>query len=125
MLSGSLLLADEWRKTDISWRWSLRGLDPTPWVQGGDLSLAEKKALGLSPNRLALEQAAFLSQPARQAGIRQGDVILGVDGKMLEMTARQFGAYVRLNYKVGDRVTYHLLRDGKRLDVTLTLRGRR
>ena len=123
--AGRIELAEGWRKTDVSWRWSLRGLDPTPWVQGGDLSLAEKKALGLSPNRLALEQGAFLSQLARQAGIRQGDVILGVDGKMLEMTARQFGAYVRLNYKVGDRVTYHLLRDGKRLDVTLTLRGRR
>jgi hypothetical protein len=44
---------------------------------------------------------------------------------MLSMTGRQFGAYVRLNYKVGDRVVYNVLRDGKRVDVPLTLRGRR
>jgi hypothetical protein len=123
--SGELLLTDGWRKTDLSWRWSLRGVDPQPWVQGGDLTRTERKALGLTERQLALEQGPFVSQPARQAGVRQGDVVLGVDGKMLEMSARQFGAYIRLNYKVGDRVTYHLLRDGKRLDVTLTLRGRR
>jgi hypothetical protein len=124
-LSGDLPLGDGWRKTDISWRWSLRGLEPQPWLQGADLSAAEKKSLGLTPARLALEHGPFVSQPARQAGIRAGDVILGVDGKLPEMTARQFEAYIRLNYKVGDRVTYHLLRDGKRRDVTLTLRGRR
>ena len=39
----------------------------------------------------------------------------------IKMTARQFLAYVRLNYKVGDRVTYNILREGKRLDVPLTL----
>jgi hypothetical protein len=123
-LQGEVALAEGWRKTDVSWRWSLRGLDPPPWVQGPDLSLAEKKALGLAPTRLALEQGAFVSEPARLAGIRQGDVLIGVDGKALHLTGRQLGAYVRLNYKVGDRVTYNLLRDGKRLDVTLTLRGR-
>jgi hypothetical protein len=123
--SAGLTLAEGWRKTDISWRWSLRGVDPLPWVQGPDLSAFEKKALGLPPDRLALEQGQFLSQPARRAGINQGDVILGVDGRKLSMTGQQFGAYIRLNYKVGDRVVYHVLRDGKRIDIPLTLRGRR
>src|SRR5438309_35224 len=36
-LQGELALVEGWRKTDVSWRWSLRGLDPPPWVQGGDL----------------------------------------------------------------------------------------
>jgi S1-C subfamily serine protease len=121
---GEILLGEGWRKTDISWRWSLRGLDPPPWVHGDDLSNRARKALGIPPGRLALEQGPFVSEPARQAGIRQGDILLGVDGKMLELTARQFGVYIRLNYKVGDRVVYHLLRAGKRMDVTITLRGR-
>jgi len=119
-----LTLVGGWKKTDISWRWSLRGLDPVPWVQGDDLSAVDRKELGLSAKSLAFRQGPFVSEPARQAGVRTGDVILGIDGKALEMTARQFGAYVRLNYKVGDRVTYNLLRDGKRLDVTLRLAGR-
>jgi S1-C subfamily serine protease len=118
------VLAEGWRRTDVSWRWSLRGLDPQPWVGGDDLSVAEKKALGLAPTRLAFRQSGFVSEPARQAGIRPGDVIVGVDGKTLHLTARQLSAHVRLGYKVGDRITYNLLREGKRLDATLTLRRR-
>jgi hypothetical protein len=37
------------------------------------------------------------------------------------MTERQFQAYVKLNYQVDARVTYNLLRGGRRLDVPLTL----
>jgi len=119
-----LLLAEGWRKTDLSWRWSLRGVDPPPWVHGEDLSEEERKSLGLDAKRLAFRQGPFVSDPARRAGIRQNDIILGVDGKMLEMNERQFGAYIRLNYQVGDRVTYNVLRRGKRLDIALTLPAR-
>jgi hypothetical protein len=121
---GELVLTEGWRETDISWRWSLRGLDPSPWVHGDDLSAEEKKALRVSEKRLAFRQGPFVSEPAQQAGIRQNDVILGVDGKALEMTARQFAAYIRLNYRVGDRVTYNILRGGKRLDLPLLLIAR-
>jgi hypothetical protein len=120
-MSGELVLPEGWRKTDLSWRWSLRGLDPAPWVQGEDLNPQEKKALGLAPNRLAFRQGPFVMPPAEQAGIRQNDVILGIDGKVLEMTARQFGAYIRLHYKVGDTVTYNILRGQRCLDLKMTL----
>lgn len=93
-------------------------------VHGDDLTPREKKALGLGEKRLALRQGNFVTPPARQAGVRQNDVIVGVDGKELEMTGRQFAVYVKLNYKVGDKVTYNLLRDGRRVDVELTLVGR-
>jgi serine protease Do len=124
MHKRELILVEGWRKTDISWRWSLRGVDPPPWVHGDDLSADEKKALGLSAKRLAFRQGPFVPEPARQAGIRQNDIILGVDGKVLDMSERQFGAYVRTNYRVGDRVIYNILRRGKRLDIALTLKAR-
>jgi S1-C subfamily serine protease len=57
-------------------------------------------------------------------GVRQNDVVTGIDGKPLEMTTQQFAARVRLGYKVGDRVTFNLLRAGRKLDVTLALTGR-
>src|SRR5262249_32681912 len=88
--SSNLSVARGWRKTDISWRWSLRGLEPLPWVQGEDLSPEEKNKLGLLKNQLAFYQSAFLSPTARQAGILTGDVIIGVDDKHLEMTSQQF-----------------------------------
>ncbi len=123
-MKGKLDLADGWRKTDISWRWSLRRLEPSSWVHGDDLTAEEKKALGLSEKRLALRQGDFVTPPARQAGIKQNDILVGVDGKELEMSGRQFSVYIKLNYKVGDKVTYNLLRDGKRVDVVVTLVGR-
>jgi serine protease Do len=123
-MRGLLRVGPGWRKTDISWRWSLRGLEPSSWVHGEDLTASEKMKLGLPEQQLAFYEGNFVSAPARQAGIRQNDVILGVDGKRLEMTAQQFEAYIKLNYKVGDRLTYNILRAGQRVDVPMTLVGR-
>jgi hypothetical protein len=120
---GRLELVPGWRRTDVSWRWSLRGLEPGPNLHGEDLTAQEKKILGLSERQLAFRQGPFVSQPAQQAGIHQNDIIVGLDGKRLEMTARQFGAYVRLNYRPGASVTVNLLRAGRRLDLVMKLAG--
>jgi len=39
----------------------------------------------------------------------------------LQMTASQFAVYVRLNYQTGERAKFNVLRDGRRLGVTLKL----
>jgi membrane-associated protease RseP (regulator of RpoE activity) len=119
--SAFLALPVGWRITDVAWRPSVRSLGPSPSVHGDDLTVEEKRALGLAEKSLAFRQGNFVSEAARQAGIRQNDIILGVDNRNLEMSARQFSAYVRLTYQVGDRVTFNLLRDGQRLDVSLKL----
>lgn len=119
-----LQLEQGWRKSDISWRQSMWGIDPPAYVFGTDLAAAEKQQLGLKPGQLAFRQGGFVPLPARQAGIREGDIILGVNEKPLEMTMLQFNAHIRLTFKPGDRVTYNLLRDGKRLDVPMTLSAR-
>jgi S1-C subfamily serine protease len=122
--NGDLELPEGWRETDLSWRWSLRSLDPPPWVHGEDLTAEERQALGLSPKQLALRQGPYVLAPAEQAGIRQNDIIIAIDGKSPEMTGRQLAAYIRLNYKVGDRITYTILRRGERLEISLRLQGR-
>jgi serine protease Do len=119
--SADLSLAQGWRITDVSWRPSLRSLGPAPCVRGEDLSADEKKKLGLPAKQLAFRQGNFVAEVARQAGIRQNDIILGVDHKILEMSAQQFSAYLRLTYQIGDRVTFNLLRNGQRLDIPLKL----
>jgi serine protease Do len=120
-MNGNIVLPEGWRKTDIAWRSFMWGLEPQASVYGKDLTAAEKKELGLNAAALAFRQGGFVPPTAKTAGIQANDIILGIDDKKLEMTMLQFNAHVRLSYKVGDRVTYNILRDGKRLEIPVTL----
>jgi serine protease Do len=115
--------AKEWKHTDVSWRPSLQGLEPASGLHGTNLSAEEKKELGLGPKALAFRQGNFLTKQARQAGILLNDIIVGLDGKKLELTVRQFDAYVRLNYAKGDTVVVQVLRQDQRLELKMKLSG--
>jgi predicted metalloprotease with PDZ domain len=120
VLKEKLALRDGWRKTDISWRPSMQRLLAAARLYGTDLTTREKKALGLSAKQLAFRQKDYVPAQARAAGIRAGDIILGVDGQRLEMDVDEFLSHVKATYLVGDRVTVNLLRDGKRLNLPMT-----
>jgi serine protease Do len=121
---GEVELSAGWRRTDVSWRASTRRLGPDPVVQGTDLTDEEKQTLGLSASRLAFRPGAFLARAARQAGLLGGDIIIGLNGRALEMTERQFVAHVRLHHQPGDRVTVMVLREGRQVNVPVTLPAR-
>ncbi len=123
-VTGSLVVTGNWKQSDLSWRAFMWGLAPQASVYGKDLTEEEKRTLGLSPKALAFRQGNYVPDAARGAGIRANDLILGVDGKRFEMTMLQFNASVRLNYKVGDRVVFNLIRNGQRLEVPMTLPDR-
>jgi hypothetical protein len=122
-MKGTVKLAKDWKQTDLSWRRSLEGLEPGSGLHGKDLTAHEKEALGLTPKALAFRQGNFLTPQARQAGILQNDIILGIDGKTLELTARQFDAHIRLNYNKDDTVTVEVLRQGRRVEMKMKLKG--
>ena len=124
IMSGHLSLPSGWRKSDISWRGSMWGLEPQAHVYGKNLTVEEKKKLGLSPKRLAFYQGNYVPPRSRQAGIRARDVIIGVDGKKLEMTMLQFNVWVRLNFKDGDRIVFNVIRRSKRMSFPMTLQAR-
>jgi S1-C subfamily serine protease len=119
--SGNLTLSEGWRKTDILWRPSLGFLVPRAHLNGTDLTGAERKVLDLSKRQLAFRQRDTVSSAAKAAGIRGGDVILGLDGKVLEMDVYDFQRYVQRHYLAGDRVMVNVLRGGKRMDLPMTL----
>ena len=101
------------------------GLQPQAHVYGQDLTAAEKEKLGLAPNRLAFRQGRFVPNPSREAGVRAGDVIIGIDGKKLQMTMLQFNVHVRLNHKVGQTITFNIIRGDKRLNFPMKLTKRK
>jgi hypothetical protein len=121
-MTGQLDLAEGWKKTNLTWRPSLLDVLPSLTVYGTELTAAEKQQLGLSAKRLAFRQDSTVHREARAAGVRAGDVIVGIDGLVMEMSLPEFLAYVRRNHLIGDRITLNVLRDGKRVDLPMTLR---
>ena len=120
--SALLELPDGWRKTDISWRPSLQNLVPFLPLYGADLTVDEKKTLGLSLKQMAFRQRERVHSRAQAVGIRSGDIILGIDDKRLEGTDVDLQEYVRKEYLIGDRLVVNVLRDGKELRLEWTLR---
>ncbi len=116
---AKLSLEGTWRKTDVSWRASVRYLVPYARLYGIDLTGDEKKALGLSPRQLAFRQKDNVPRQAQEAGIRPGDIIIGIDDQMLETDVDGFLRYVRCNYLIGDKAKIHIVRDGKRIELTM------
>lgn len=124
VVNGKLELPVGWRKTDITWRTSMLALIPSSPLNGRDLSAEERKTHGLSESQLAFVPKSPVSAAASKAGIRKGDIILGFDGKTVEMEAYDFVRYVGENYLADDRVLVDVLRNGQRLQFPMTLRGR-
>ena len=119
--TGMLALNEGWRKTDLTWRASMRWYLPGVKLAGADLDAGERNALGLTGKQLAFRQREAVSLQARNAGIKPGDVILGVDGAQFSESQSEFQRYVERNYVVGDRVNVDFMRDGKRMSVAMTL----
>jgi hypothetical protein len=118
-----LELAPGWKQTDISWRPSLRRMLPSLPLYGDDLNVAEKTKLGLQPKQMAFRQDRYVPRSAVEAGLKAGDIVVGVDNKMLEVDVTEFVHYIRRSYMAGDQIMLNVLRDGKRLKLPLKLRA--
>ena len=119
--SAKLTLRDRWKRTDISWRPSLQNFVATCRIYGKDLTESERGDLGLTKTQLAFRQKSHVPAAAKKAGIREGDVILGFDDHELDMTAYDFLLYVRSNYLKGETVRVNVIRNGRKLRLTMKL----
>ena len=123
-MSATVELPHHWKKSDISWRASLRWrYVPSLPLGGENLDASARQARGLSPRQLAFRQGDRLKTYAREAGFQPGDVIIAIDDMAPEMTSDELRAYVRREYLVGDVVVFTVLREGNRVKIALTLRN--
>jgi S1-C subfamily serine protease len=58
---------------------------------------------------------------AKKTGLREGDVIVAIEGKPIALTPERFHMHVRMNYKVGDTLPLTVLRERKQMQVELPL----
>jgi serine peptidase DegS len=87
-----------------------------------ELSRAESDALGLDPNVGIFLSSIFAGGPAEQAGLRRGDVILGIDGETIRSRQQALLLVARMN--PGDQVDVDAWRDGQRFTARLTVAER-
>ena len=58
---------------------------------------------------------------ARADGLREGDFITHLDGKVLTSTPKDFHMHVRMNYRVGDKLPLTIVRNGQSQSLVLRL----
>lgn len=80
---------------------------------------AMAKAVGLNKITGTVVQEVKKRSPAEKAGVETGDIILEVDGREVS-SANQLQGLV-FTKKSGDNITLTILRDGKKINKTITL----
>ncbi|WP_176399796.1 Do family serine endopeptidase [Novosphingobium sp. B 225] len=76
-------------------------------------------SLGLAHNRGELVQTVQPGQPAANAGIQPGDIVVKVDGK--DVSPEQTLSYIVANTAPGKRIPIDLIRNGKPMSLTATV----
>lgn len=122
----TLELKPGWKKYDISWRGSIWELSPVWSVWAPPLKDNEKRQRNLPAKDPALlvkwiNQSRPSGQAAQRGGLRQGDVIVAVDGKPVAADHRQFCTHLKFNYKVGDTLPITVQRNGRKRDLKIKL----
>ena len=109
-MGGTLKLADDWRKTGLSWRASVGesnvGTSPGFWPGP---AAKKPERLGISDGAMAVEPHFGFdgppSGPAHDAGLRPGGVIVAVNGERPDLAHRPWLIWFRLKYDPGDEIT--------------------
>ncbi|MEI7811768.1 MAG: Do family serine endopeptidase [Ignavibacteria bacterium] len=90
-------------------------------VNIGEVDPVTAKAVGLDKARGIFVQGLRKGGAAEKADIKEGDIILKIDGRELEKSG-QLQSYVA-SKSAGDKVVLLLFRDGKEIERTVTLKS--
>jgi serine protease Do len=121
-LSAKMEVSEGWRKTNLAWRPSLLDMLPALPLSGNYLKPDEKKQLGLPIGPLAFRQDKFVHSSLKAVGLQKDDLVVGVDGKEVDGASNSFVDYIHGNYLAGDRATLNVLREGKKVSLSITLK---
>ena len=117
---------ENWKRSDISWRGSIYSLSPVFAVWAPPLPAKKRDSLKLDKDQSALEvrwinRGKPSGRTAFQAGLREGDVLLAVNGVPVPATAPQLQTLIKLNHKVGDELRFDITRKGVRKEISIKL----
>ncbi|MBT3270929.1 PDZ domain-containing protein [Candidatus Poribacteria bacterium] len=107
-------VSGDWTASDISWRASMWPMRPSLGVWAPDLTDEERREMGLPTTTLARKVRWIPSEGLIEAGLRNGDIIVEMDGSTKRESHAEAETRVRMTYAEGDRVELVVWRDGER-----------
>ena len=87
---------------------------PSLGVWAPDLTDEERREMGLPTTTLARKVRWIPSEGLIEAGLRNGDIIVEMDGSTKRESHAEAETRVRMTYAEGDRVELVVWRDGER-----------
>lgn len=119
----TLTLQGDWKRSDLGWRssswFALRqGFKTEP------LSADAKKSRGLAAEAMALEVKGLYGKSAphlKKFDLKQGDIIVGVDGRADAMNESEFLVHLRTKHGPNDAVKLIVLRGSERKELSIPL----
>lgn len=112
---GSFLANGEIRHASLG----VRTVDLLAWRIDGDRGTLPLRGALLKDDRRAVKPAVALASPAAKAGLKAGDVIVGVERDILD--GNQDLGEILSEYRPDTRVIFHLDRAGTTIDVPVIL----
>lgn len=85
-----------------------------------EITLAVQEELGISQTDGVYVTFVEAAGPAGRAGIRQGDLLVAVDGKPIRVFGDMIG-YLFNNKSPGDSIVFDVLRGGRQIQITVEL----
>jgi S1-C subfamily serine protease len=105
-MSGTLELADGWRKTDLGWRTSIAGgnIGGNPGFWPVPLTAGDRKKLSIPDGTMAVHPYG-VSPEAKAAGLTQPSIVTAVDDQRSDISGRPWLIWFRMNHEPGDTIT--------------------
>jgi serine protease Do len=118
-VDATIALPPRWWWTDLRFRQS--SVDPRLYFEDRPLTAEARVKLGLKPTGFASEvkHVPDFARVMKVHELKVGDVIYAVDGVETDEVAHTAELYLKLNKNVGETATLDVLRDGKKLKMTL------
>jgi serine protease Do len=127
-----LILTADWKRetpANFAWRAMKWTLDPVPGFGGKPISKKERETWEIADGDYAFRTTYFVTwgpraasgKRAGRAGLRAGDIVIEIAGKRDFDDGEHFHAWWRLTRKPGEIVPIHVIRNGERKLITLSV----